>query len=93
MVRCCWTELQSQVRDIAEALLVVGVTWVNPNLINIKDFFVKYNLIPVLSSYWDLCMPARLFICIKHASSMIQIRFASGMLQVCIKYALSVFQV
>jgi hypothetical protein len=61
MVLCCWTELQSQVRDIAEALLVVGVTWVNPNLINIKDFFVKYNLIPVLSSYWDLCMPARLF--------------------------------
>ena len=52
MVLCCWTELQSQVRDIAEALLVVGVTWVNPNLINIKDFFCKYNLIPVLSSYW-----------------------------------------
>ena len=54
MVLCCRT-------DIAGALLVVGVTWVNPNLINIKDFFVKYNLIPVLSSYWDLCMPARLF--------------------------------
>ena len=43
MVLCCWTELQSQVRGIAEALLVVGVTWVNLNLINIENFFVKYN--------------------------------------------------
>ena len=43
MVLCCWTELQSQVRGIAEVLLVVGVTWVNLNLINIENFFVKYN--------------------------------------------------